>query len=462
MSIGVFFGEGEDMEVTATAGPVQLIIAALVGFGLLLLLIVKYKVHALIAILIATGVLGALAGLSPAKLLEAYQTGTTNVLSGLALVVGLGSMLGAVLDHSGGTNVLARKMIGMFGEKYAVIAIGITSFLIGIPVFWDAAFIIMLPIAFSLARQTGKNAVPYIFAVSSGVAVGQIIPPTPLPMILSSLLDIPLGDFVPVAAMMVIPMFLIMVLLVPWIVSKMTFITPPAEDKTIEMPVGREPGLARVIIVILAPLVLIMFNTLAGFFFAEGSSARSLFQFIGTPFIALTIANVLAIILLGVMEGIDGETIEKVMSKGLNPVATIVLVTAGGGVFRYMLVFSGMADMIGNAIHDTKLPLFVAALILGILFRISVGSQMVAMTMVAGIFASLPQMRDHSIFYQSLLAITLSQTSGAFSHVNDSGFWLFKGLVNVDVKTTFRTWTLVSGLNGIFVFALCWAISQFV
>lgn len=450
----------------ATAGPVQLIVAALLGFGVLLVLIIKYRVHALIAILVATGILGFAAGLTPARVLEAYQTGMTNVLSGLALVVGLGSMLGAILDHSGGTTVLARKLIGLFGERYSVIALGLASLLVGIPVFWDAAFIIMLPIAFSLARQTKRNAIPYIFAVSSGVGVGQIIPPTPLPMILSSLLDIPLGDFVPVAILMVIPMFIIMVLLNPYLISKIAYITPPDADEDVPVQGEREPKLANVLIVILAPLVLIMLNTLAGFFISGDSSfaasAKAFCQFIGTPFIALTIANVLAIVLLGVMEGIDSATIEKVMSKGLDPVATIVLVTAGGGVFRYMLVFSGMSDMIGAAIHDLRMPLFLAALLLGILFRISVGSQMVALTMVAGIFASLPQVRELSIVHLSLLGIALSQTSGAFSHVNDSGFWLFKGLVNVDVKMTFRTWTLISGMNGILVCLLCWLVSQFV
>lgn len=198
------------------------------------------------------------------------------------------------------------------------------------------------------------------------------------------------------------------------------------------------------------PLFLILINSV---FQAIPSGSgidrlRPVFTFLGTPFIALLLATVAAMFLLGVRHGYSRSELEKVMTKSLEPAGLILLVTAGGGVLRYMLQDSGLGNVIGNAVAATPLPIVVVAFLIALAVRISVGSATVAMTMAAGIVASMPVVSGLSPLHLACLVMAIAGGSTAFSHFNDSGFWLVKSLCNLDEKTTFQTWTMMETIVG--------------
>ena len=183
--------------------------------------------------------------------------------------------------------------------------------------------------------------------------------------------------------------------------------------------------------------------------------------FLGEPFVALTIATVVAMVLLGYRHGYSNEELEKVLTKSLEPTGLILLVTACGGVLRFMLQNSGLGDVIGNAVSSASLPIVAVAFVVAALVRISVGSATVAMTMAAGIIAAMPEIATMSPLYLACVTAAVAGGATVCSHFNDSGFWLVKSLVGLDEKTTLKTWTIMETLVGGTGFVVALIISFF-
>ena len=209
------------------------------------------------------------------------------------------------------------------------------------------------------------------------------------------------------------------------------------------------------------PLFLIILKSLAGVIPAL-SGLQPLFNFLGEPFVALLIATIAAMIILGLRHGYTMEELEKIMTKSLEPTGLILLVTACGGVLRYMLQYSGLGDVIGNAVSSANMPIVLLAFIVAVLVRISVGSATVAMTMAAGIVAALPGISELSPMYLACTVAAVAGGATVCSHFNDSGFWLVKSLVGMDEKTTLKTWTIMETLVGLTGFLVALVISFFV
>lgn len=220
------------------------------------------------------------------------------------------------------------------------------------------------------------------------------------------------------------------------------------------------PKFWTIVGIILIPLVLIIANSVAKVVPAL-SGIQPVLAFLGEPFVALTIAVIAAMFLLGYKHGYSNEELEKIMTKSLEPTGMILLVTACGGVLRYMLQNSGLGDVIGNAVSSASLPLVVVAFIVAALVRISVGSSTVAMTMAAGIIAAMPGISELSPLYLACVTAAIAGGSTVCSHFNDSGFWLVKSLVGMDEKTTLKTWTIMETLVGGVGFLVALVISFF-
>ena len=227
-----------------------------------------------------------------------------------------------------------------------------------------------------------------------------------------------------------------------------------------DIDTSKLPSFATVVLIILIPLVLIILKSVAGVVDAM-EPMREVINFLGEPFVALTIATLVAMFLLGYRNGYSSKELERVMTKSLEPVGLILLVTACGGVLRYILQYSGLGEIIGGAVASASLPMVVVAFVVAALVRISVGSATVAMTMAAGIIAAMPEVASLSPLH--LACITASVAGGATvcSHFNDSGFWLVKTLVGMDEKTTLRTWTVMETLVGVTGFIVALVISIF-
>ena len=191
------------------------------------------------------------------------------------------------------------------------------------------------------------------------------------------------------------------------------------------------------------------------------SGVQPILAFLGEPFVALTIAVVVAMIILGYGHGYTKEELERVMTKSLEPTGLILLVTASGGVLRYILQNSGLGQVIGDAVASASLPIVVVAFVVAALVRISVGSATVAMTMAAGIIAAMPEVSNLSPIYLACTTAAIAGGSTVCSHFNDSGFWLVKSLVGMDETTTLKTWTVMETLVGTTGFIVALIISMF-
>lgn len=441
----------------------RLIIAALIGLALLLLLIIKFKIHAMLSILIGAVTIGLVAGMPFSEIVTAVDDGIGNTLKGIALLVGLGSMFGAILEASGGAQTLAVTMVKKFGDKKAAWALGITGLVIAMPVFFDAGLIILIPLAFSLAKRTKRSSLFYVVPLLAGLAVGHaFIPPTPGPVLVATMLNVDLGWVILVGIFCGTCAMIVAGPIWGSICGRKYDVPVPEHVANQEdFDESKLPSFGTVVGIILIPLVLIVCKSLAGVIPAL-SGIEPILTFLGQPFMALLLATLVAMFLLGKKHGYTLPELEKIMTKSLEPTGLILLVTACGGVLRYTLQYSGLGDVIGNAVASANLPLVLVAFLVAALVRICVGSATVAMTMAAGIIAAMPGIAELSPMYLACVTAAVAGGSTVCSHFNDSGFWLVKSLVGLDEKTTLKTWTIMETLVGGVGFLVAFVISFFV
>ena len=438
-------------------------IAAILGIAILMVLIIKFKIPAMIAILVGAVLIGLGAGMSFGDIVKAVDDGVGNTLKGIALLVGLGSMFGSILEISGGAKTLAVRMVAKFGDRKAAWALAITGLVIAMPVFFDAGLVILIPLAFSLARRTGRSSLYYAIPLLAGLAVGHaFIPPTPGPVLVATMLGVDLGWVIIIGILCGIVSMVVAGPIWGAYCGKKYFI--PVPDYFLDHPDkddSKLPSFWTVALIILIPLGLIILKSIAGVWDVM-APARPVLGFLGEPFVALTIATLTAMILLGYKNGYTKEELEKVMTKSLEPVGLILLVTACGGVLRYILQYSGLGEVIGQAVSSASLPIVIVAFIVAVFVRISVGSATVAMTMAAGMIAAMPEVSGLSPVHLACVTAAIAGGATVCSHFNDSGFWLVKSLLGIDEKTTLKTWTIMETLVGATGFLCALVISLFV
>ena len=440
----------------------RLILAAVLGLAVILLLIIRFKIPAMIAILVGAVLIGLGAGMSFEQIIDSVNDGVGNTLKGIALLVGLGSMFGAILEISGGAQSLAVTLVRRFGDRKAAWALAVTGLVIAMPVFFDAGLIILIPIAFSLAKRTGRSSLYYAIPLFAGLAVGHaFIPPTPGPVLVASMLGVDLGWVIGIGLVCGIAAMIVAgPLWGAWCGKKYDVPVPEHIASLPPLDESKLPGFGMVVSIILIPLLLMILRSVGNVVPAM-APARRVLSFLGEPFVALTLATLVAMLMLGIRRGYTTRELEKVMTKSLEPVGLILLVTACGGVLRYILQNSGLGTLIGEGVASAALPVVVVAFIIAALVRISVGSATVAMTMAAGILAAMPEIGSLSPLHLACVTAAVAGGATVCSHFNDSGFWLVKSLVGMDEKTTLKTWTVMETLVGVTGFAVALVISCF-
>lgn len=443
--------------------PTRLVAAAVIGLVILLVLIIRFKVHAMISILVGAISIGLIAGMPASQIINAVNDGIGNTLKGIALLVGLGSMFGAILEVSGGAQTLAVTMVRRFGDEKAAWALGITGLVIAMPVFFDAGLIILIPLAFSLAKRTKRSSLFYAIPLLAGLAVGHaFIPPTPGPVLVATMLGVDLGWVIMVGIFCgVFAMIVAGPIWGSFCGKKYNVPVPEHVANQADFDESKLPAFGTIVSIILIPLLFIILDSIFGVVLPADNAIVQLFAFLGEPFVALLIATIVAMLVLGLKHGYTMEELEKVMTKSLEPTGLILLVTACGGVLRYTLQYSGLGDVIGAAVASMNLPLVVLAFFVAVLVRISVGSATVAMTMAAGIVAAIPGISELSPLYLACVTAAIAGGSTVCSHFNDSGFWLVKSLVGLDEKTTLKTWTIMETLVGVTGFLVALVVSFF-
>lgn len=450
------------MEQTVfVANPTRLLIAAAVGIVVLLLLIIKFKLHPVISMMIAAIIIGVGAGMPLTMISDTVEKGVGKTLQGIALLVGLGSMFGGILEVSGGAQRIAQTLIDKLGQKKAGVALGITGLVIGTTVFFEAGVVVLIPLAFSVAKQTKKSTLYYAIPLLAGLASGYaFVPPSAGSVLVADSLGVNLG----VMIMVGIPTALICMVVagVIWgrFIGDKVFTKLPVNVEEIKDEPKELPPFGLVLGVILIPLVLILISTISKYL-PIPANVQNVLAFIGKPFLALTIATLSAMYFLGIKRGYTGEQLKKILDHSLRPVGMILLVIASGGVIRWMLQDSGLGEIIGPALEKSGMPLILVAFLIALLVRASVGSSMVAMTMASGIMATMPAVMATSVLYRAAMCCAICGGATALSHVNDAGFWLVGTFLEIDEKTTLKSWTVMETLIGVTALIVSLIISIF-
>ncbi|APZ44848.1 gluconate transporter [Polaribacter reichenbachii] len=416
------------------------------GIVILLVLILKLKIPAFIALLIASIAVGVFSGMHPLEIINTIKDGMGNTLGFVATVVGLGAMFGAILEHSGGAEALANYLLHKFGEKNASWALVITGFFVAIPVFFDVAFIILVPLIYSLQRKTKKSLLLYAIPLLAGLAITHaFIPPTPGPVAVADILKADLGWVILFGFIVGIPTAIVSGPLFSKYIAKKIFVEAPSIEKNQQFK--DYPAVGLIIAIIGIPIVLIVSNTVLNSpLFAEGTipnNIKNWLQMIGHPFSALIIANLIAWYLLGIKRGYHKETLLKITTKSMEAAGIIILLTGAGGVFKQVLINTGTGAMLANYFADKGISVLFFAFLAAVIVRVLQGSSTVAMITAAGITA--PLLADSiSEIDKALMVIAIAAGASIMSHVNDSGFWLVSKYLHIDEKQTFKSWSVMT------------------
>lgn len=423
----------------------QLLLSVLLGIAVLLMLILKFRIHAFIALLIGSIVVGLVAGLDAQQIIGTVQNGMGGTLGFVATVVGLGAIFGGILEASGGAKTIADFMISKFGLNRAPLAMVISGFLIAIPVFFDVAFIILVPMIYALQRKTGKSLLLYAIPLLAGLAITHaFIPPTPGPIAVADIIGVDLGWVILMGFLAGIPTALIAGLVFGKYISKKIFVAAPDEIK--DDGEHRLPHITETLAIIGLPIVLILTNTIfsASSLGKANPQIQNFIALIGHPFSALIIANMLAWYFFGIRKGFSKAQLMKISTKSLTPAGTIILLTGAGGVFKQVLTDTGAGELLATSLSNAGIPILGFAFISAAIVRIVQGSSTVAMITAAGLVAPLLSGSEFNSIELACIVIAIASGASIFSQVNDSGFWLVGQYLGISEKQTFRSWTVMT------------------
>ncbi|HHT59930.1 GntP family permease [Corynebacterium stationis] len=454
----------ETWEPTMSAGP--LLGIALAAIVLILLLVIKFRIHAFVTLIIVSALTAIAAGIPIAGVVPTMIDGFGSTIASVALLVGLGAMIGRLVEASGGAQSLADALVNAFGAKRAPLALGIASLIMGFPIFFDAGLIVMLPVIFAVARRLDGPVVAYGMPAAGAFSVMHVfLPPHPGPVAAAEFFSADIGYILGLGLIVALPTWYVSGYL--WglfLGKKFTF---KVSDALLGEQSDHDPATAasplKVISVMMLPMLLIFCNTgvntlsVAGTIDATDTFAEIL-TFIGQTPIALLLTLIIAMAVLGPK---DRENIEKLMDGALGPICSVILITGAGGMFGGVLRTSGIGDALADSMSDLGIPVIFAAYLVAAALRVAQGSATVALTTAAALMAPAVEAANMNEIQLALLVLATAAGSVFSSLVNDSGFWLVGRLMGMDVSTTLRTWTLNQvfiSVIGFIVVLILWAI----
>ncbi|MDJ0643376.1 MAG: gluconate:H+ symporter [Erythrobacter sp.] len=426
------------------------LLATALGVAGLLYLILARHVNAFAALLVAALTTGLAAGLAPVAVLESVQNGFAGVLGFIAVIVGLGALLGTYLEASGGAAALARSIVGERPPGPAGIAIGFVGLVIAIPVFFDVGLILLFPLIRALALKAGKAPLYFGLPLLAGLATAHaFIPPTPGPVAVADILGVEIGLVIVCGIMAGIPAMLIAGPFFARFADDRGWLPDRLEGDSARSKAEIRPGLAvRAMISIAVPILLIVAAAIAAQFGWDNAAIA----FVGHPFVALLLGCGLAAWVLRPQDSLGKARLTEGLSRALEPTAVILLVTGAGGAFKQVLVDTGAGAMMAEGFLAFGLGPIVAGFLLAALVRVAQGSATVAMLTAAGLCAPLAQAAGLQGWDLARMVIAIAAGASVISHVNDSGFWLVSRYFGLSAGETLKTWTIASTLVGLIGF----------
>lgn len=431
------------------------LLVVIIGVILLLLLITVAKFNAFLAFVVVCIFVGVSMGLSLDETIEALKKGIGDTLSLLVLILGFGAMLGRIIADSGAAQRITQTMVSVFGLKNVHLALMLAGFIVGIPMFFSVGFVILIPLVFTLAASTGLSLLYVGLPMIASLSVTHgFLPPHPAPTALADMFGADMGLTILLGIILSIPTIL---LAGPLLSPRFKHIkATPLEDFTGQAPLDEQklPSIYISILAALMPVILIGISGILSPVVQMDSPMHSLITGLGNPVMAMLLSVLFAVFVLALRNGRKMADVMKDLSHSISSIAMILLIIAGAGSLKEILVVSGISDYLGEILGQSTMSPLILAWIIAAVIRIAVGSATVAAMTAAGIV--LPLVSDPSVSPE-LMVLAVGSGSLIFSHVNDAGFWLFKEYFNLSVKDTLRTWSLmetiisVVGLAGVLI-----------
>ena len=441
----------------------QLLLAAFVAVVVLIALIAYAKVHPFIALTVVSIALGLASGMPVLTAIKAFQDGVGGVLGFIAVVVGLGTMLGKIMAESGAAARIATTLIAAFGERRLPWAMLFVGFIVGLPVFFQVGVVLLIPLVFSVARRTGLSVILIGLPLVAGLSVVHgMVPPHPAAMLAVSAYHADVGRTILYAIIVGLPTAALAgPIYARWIAP--SIVLPAFNPLAAQLegaPVGTMPGFGISMLTVLMPVILMLLASAADVSMAPDNTLRTVLDVVGHPIVALLLAVLFSFWSLGRSAAWTRDQLQRFTNDCLAPTATIILVIGAGGGFNKVLIETGVGRAIAAVAISAHLsPLLLAWAIAG-LIRVATGSATVAMTTAAGIVAPIALASPGT----SAELLVLATGAGALmlSHVNDAGFWLIKEFFNMTVPQTLKTWTVTETIIGVAGFAFTVMLSFFV
>jgi len=434
------------------AGP-SLLILTIAAIALLLFLILVVKLHAFLAMLMASMALGLAAGMQPVALLKSIQSGFGDALGFIAVVVGLGAMIGRYIEESGGGRSLAEWLLERFGRDRAVLALFLAAYLVGLPLFFEVGFIILAPLVWSLAKESKRSLLVYGMPMTAALsATHSLVPPHPAPAAAAQLLGADLGRVILYGIAVSIPMAVAGgVFYGRWIAERVFVPPPPMADRA--EPEGKAsaapPHAAMVALILVFPVVLIFGASLAG---TANLPGKVWAGFFGHPFTALLIATLAAMIVFGARRGLNRDQIARLGVDACAPIGTLLLMMGGGGAFKQVIVDSGAGLYAGKVLASSNISPLIVAFLVATVLRVAQGSATVAIITAAGIMA--PLVKHVTGYRPEMVVLAICCGGSMISHVNDAGFWIVNEYFGMAVPQTLKSWTVMKLVCSMVGFAL--------
>jgi GntP family gluconate:H+ symporter len=441
--------------------PVPLILAALGGIATIVVLIVWLKVHPFLALMAGSGVMAVAAGVPYADLFKSFTTGLGSTLSGVGLLIILGSIIGTLLVASGGADVIVDTILSKTPLQRLPWAMALIAFVVGIPLFFEVGVVILIPVVMFAARRAKLPVILLGIPALAGLsALHGLVPPHPGPLIAIDALKANLGLTLGLGLLVAIPCVIISGPVLGRIMAKWVPIEARADVLGSGGPAegAKRPGFGAALSVVLLPVVLMLARTVFEMAAADKTPVGGAVVFVGTPLIALSITTVVAMFALGFNLSRTRDEVSKLVGSSFGPIAGILLIVGAGGGFKQTLVDSGIADVIAKGLVDAALPPLLAGWLVAVLIRLATGSATVATITASGIMA--PLAAGLSPTHTALMVLAIGAGSVFLSHVNDAGFWMVKEYFGMSVGQTFKTWSLmetvlsVTGLAGVMLLSL--------
>jgi gluconate:H+ symporter, GntP family len=441
--LGVLPLDGTDL-VEPVAGGGRLVAAALIGIGLIVLLITILKLHPFLALILGGLTVGIVAGENVNDVLTSFTTGFGTTAASVGSLIALGAMFAKLLADSGGADQIVDTIVGKASGRMLPWAMALVGAIIGLPMFFEIGLVLLMPVIYLVSKRAQVSLITVGIPALAGLsAMHGFVPPHPGPVTAIGYLDANLGVTLALGLVVAIPTIVVAGPLFGMLAGRWVVLDAPDTWEAEERDVSDRPSFGITLATVLLPVVLMLSKAVADIVYDDDATnmVRQVFDVIGNPFVALLISVLVAMYTFGVHVGMDRQALSDSVSSALPPIAGILVIVSAGGGFKQVLVDTGIGTRLADWADGANISVLLLAWVLAVLIRLATGSATIATITASSLMVSLVD--GLSTGEVSLVVLAVGAGSLFFSHVNDAGFWLVKEYFGMSVGQTIKTWSLM-------------------